>query len=441
MNYKKNKIVVICILFILSTIAVYAQSLNNSTEIITFLKDKKSEKIYELTTKDENDQNIKLELKEVKGTPELFVVRKTPIPFKGRAFDYYFYKGNLIQSVDVRKTNSQRFYYSQNKLLEIIPSSELESERNRITKYGNYIKVACKDYYNEIDKRYKLSLRGKQIQWENEIEIAIAKAKQEGKLILVTFLDEKKESKEVEELIFSSNEFIELAEQEKFILLKIKNKKNLLDAYLEENEFSTVIKNPELIDFMYLKYSLMPDLSIQSQVSTGTNNSNGSNINYGNYLSSYESFYYLLEKTPVNFLFSPILKEENANIGSHSKHEVYYEFSDIKSASPERVTSKIKSSIAEYKPEPLSPFYALRVLHDNDLMIYGLKSLNIDINKMKSGKTLAMFAAELGNVEALKVLKKNKADFSIKNKKGLTAYDFAIQNNKTSASNYLKSIR
>jgi len=112
---------------------------------------------------------------------------------------------------------------------------------------------------------------------------------------------------------------------------------------------------------------------------------------------------------------------------------------NLQKITPEEM-KKIKEIADDYIPVNMQPFTALRK-DELDFLIRALDIKKYDINKMVQNKTLAMVAAELGNKRAIDILHERKADFSIKNKKGLTAKDYAIKKGFEKIAKYIDSLK
>jgi len=381
---KKITTFIVC-LTIVFLHAVQAQSFNSEEQIDALLSKETPKEIYTEHMDDEDGQNALISLHQYKTNPKLTMIHKKFIPDLGHSWSYYYYDGKLIKASDLRKKGtSQHYYYQNNKVFSINPSSEVASENVILERYAKSMFLLSRDYKELLTEKYNAKKAGDSIWRTDNFEETIAKAKREGKLMLISFQEETDNTRKVQQEYFEKEEFLSFAQKGDILLLKLVEKDSTFSFYtskLKVNEFpATLLVDPTIDDW---------DVSFYRQ----------------NLIVYYEFYQYNTEVSVSKII------------------------TDIESAAKTYVTPRVA----------IDPFYAIEK-EETDFMIYALDKKKYDINKMKKNKTLAMYAAENNNKRAIDILKERKADLKIKNKKGETAADYARKEYHYELAKYIESL-
>jgi len=292
-------------------------------------------------------------------------------------FTFFHYYKNQIIKITESRAKQGKFEYYYRQGKTIGIKPVKLEGDERTQKYALKNKLEAGYIAEEILGKYDLRKRFQKL-WYKDVNEAFSRAKIEGKLVMAVF---NYEYGGVKNLFFETEEFMDYADnQEKILFLRVpKSERTISDA-----------------------------LEIQAS-------------------------------TAYTKLLNPIIEI----IGKTSLFKVYYEPSvidhNLQKITPEEM-KKIKEIADDYIPVNMQPFTALRK-DELDFLIRALDIKKYDINKMVQNKTLAMVAAELGNKRAIDILHERKADFSIKNKKGLTAKDYAIKKGFEKIAKYIDSLK
>ncbi len=326
----------------------------------------------------ENDYGEMISLEFLQGKNDHdFTLIKNQSLKKADEFTFFYYYKNKVIKIVESKTKIGKFEYYYHQGQTIGIKPLAQAGDERFKKYALKNKLEAGYISEEVLGKYDLRKRFQNM-WYKNVDEGVSRAKIEGKLIMAVF---NYEYDGVQNLFFETEEFMDYVEtQDKILFLKVpKSERVISDAF-----------------------GIKP-------------------------------------KTAYTKLLNPMIEL----IGKELFVKVYYEPTVIDHNLAKITTEeikKIKEIVDGYFPMSMQPFAAIRK-GELDFLIRELDIKKYDINKMVQNKTLAMVAAELGNKRAIDILHERNADFSIKNKKGLTAKDYAIKKGFGKIAKYIDTLK